>query len=162
MEIFWQELNFGIPDLQQLARIIIRLLAAILLGAIIGYERERAGKAAGFRTHILVTLGTCLFVLACAGSGMDSDGLSRVIQGIVTGIGFLGAGSILKLNEERDIQGLTTAAGIWMTAAIGVAVGLGEIGLALLGTILTMIVLVILGQVDYKAEKKQAAESENN
>jgi putative Mg2+ transporter-C (MgtC) family protein len=162
MEIVWQELNFGIPDLQQLARIIIRLLAAILLGAIIGYERERAGKAAGFRTHILVTLGTCLFVLACAGSGMDSDGLSRVIQGIVTGIGFLGAGSILKLNEERDIQGLTTAAGIWMTAAIGVAVGLGEIGLALLGTILTMIVLVILGQVDYKAEKKQAAESENN
>ena len=162
MEIFWQELNFGIPDLQQLARIIIRLLAAILLGAIIGYERERAGKAAGFRTHILVTLGTCLFVLACAGSGMDSDGLSRVIQGIVTGIGFLGAGSILKLNQERDIQGLTTAAGIWMTAAIGVAVGLGEIGLALLGTILTMIVLVILGQVDYKAEKKQAAESENN
>lgn len=162
MEIFWQELNFGLPDIQQLARVIIRLLAAILLGAIIGYEREKAGKAAGLRTHILVTLGTCLFVLACSGSGMDSDGLSRVIQGIVTGIGFLGAGSILKLNEERDIQGLTTAAGIWMTAAIGVAVGLGEIGLALLGTILTIIVLVILGQVDYKAEKKQGAESENN
>lgn len=162
MEIFWQELNFGLPDAQQLARVVIRLIAAVLLGSIIGYEREKAGKAAGLRTHILVTLGTCLFVLACSGSGMDSDGLSRIIQGIVTGIGFLGAGSILKLNEVRDIQGLTTAAGIWMTAAIGVAVGLGEIGLALLGTILTVIVLAILGQVDYKAEKKQSAESENN
>ncbi len=162
MEIFWQELTSGLPDTQQLARVVIRLIAAALLGSIIGYEREKAGKAAGLRTHILVTLGTCLFVLACSGSGMDSDGLSRVIQGIVTGIGFLGAGSILKLNEERDIQGLTTAAGIWMTAAIGVAVGLGEIGLALLGAILTVIVLAILGQVDHKAEEKQSAESENN
>ena len=85
---------------------------------------------------------------------MDSDGLSRVIQGIITGIGFLGAGSILKLNEERHIQGLTTAAGIWMTAAIGIAVGLGTLGLALLATILTVIILALWGQVDYKAEKK--------
>jgi putative Mg2+ transporter-C (MgtC) family protein len=154
MEIFWQELTLGLPDTQQLVRVIIRLIAATLLGSIIGWERERAGKAAGLRTHILVTIGTCLFVLACSGSGMDSDGLSRVIQGIVTGIGFLGAGSILKLNDERDIQGLTTAAGIWMTAAIGIAIGLGEIGLALLGAILTVIVLAFLGQVDYNAEKK--------
>jgi putative Mg2+ transporter-C (MgtC) family protein len=162
MEIFWQELTSGLPDTQQLARVIIRLIAAVLLGAIVGFEREKAGKPAGLRTHILVTLGTCLFVLACSGSGMDSDGLSRVIQGIITGIGFLGAGSILKLNEERDIQGLTTAAGVWMTAAIGVAVGLGQLGLALLGTILTVIVLTALGQVDYKLEKKSATESENN
>jgi len=161
MEILWQELTSGLPDRQQLARVIIRLIAAAILGSIIGYERERAGKAAGLRTHILVTLGTCVFILACSGSGMDSDGLSRVIQGIVTGIGFLGAGSILKLNEERDIQGLTTAAGIWMTAAVGIAVGLGSLGLALLSTILTVIVLALLGQVDYEAEKKQAAESAN-
>ncbi len=161
MEILWQELTSGLPDRQQLARVIIRLIAAAILGSIIGYERERAGKAAGLRTHILVTLGTCVFILACSGSGMDSDGLSRVIQGIITGIGFLGAGSILKLNEERDIQGLTTAAGIWMTAAVGIAVGLGSLGLALLSTILTVIVLALLGQVDYEAEKKQAAESEN-
>lgn len=162
MEIFWQELSSGLPDTQQLARVIIRLVAAVLLGAVIGFEREKAGKPAGLRTHILVTLGTCLFVLACAGSGMDSDGLSRVIQGIVTGIGFLGAGSILKLNEERDIQGLTTAAGVWITAAIGVAVGLGQLGLALLGAILTVIFLAVLGQVDYNSGKKQAAKTENN
>lgn len=162
MEIFWQELTSGLPDSQQLARVIIRLIAAALLGALIGYERERAGKAAGLRTHLLVTLGTCLFILACAGAGMNSDGLSRVIQGIVTGVGFLGAGSILKLNEERDIQGLTTAAGIWMTSAIGVAVGLGALGLALLGAILTLIVLAALGQVNYKAAEEQKVKNEDN
>jgi len=154
MEILWQELTFGLPDAQQLAHIVIRLIAAIILGAVIGFEREKAGKAAGLRTHVLVALGTCVFVVACAGSGMDSDGLSRVIQGIVTGIGFVGAGSILKLNEERDIQGLTTAAGIWMTAAVGVAVGLGTLGLALLATILTVIILAFIGRIDNKAEKK--------
>ncbi|MEJ7848731.1 MAG: MgtC/SapB family protein [Pyrinomonadaceae bacterium] len=134
MDILWQELSFGFGDRQQLVRVIIRLVAAVLMGAIIGYERERAGKAAGLRTHILVTLGTCVFVLACSGYGMTSDGLSRVIQGIVTGIGFIGAGSIIKLNDERNIQGLTSSAGIWMTAAIGVAVGLGELGLAILAS----------------------------
>ena len=154
MEIFWQELTSGLSDTQQLAHVVIRMIAAALLGSIIGFERERAGKSAGLRTHLLVSLGSCVFVLACSGSGMDSDGLSRVIQGIITGIGFLGAGSILKLNEERDIQGLTTAAGIWMTAAIGIAVGLGTLGLALLATILTVIILALWGQVDYKAEKK--------
>ena len=160
MDIFWQELTSGLPDTQQLMRVIIRLIAAALLGSIIGYERERAGKAAGLRTHILVTLGTCVFVLACSGFGMSSEGLSRVVQGIITGIGFIGAGSILKLSEERDIKGLTTSAGIWMTAAIGVAVGLGTLGLALLAAILTVIVLALIGQVEYKIEKKQEAKSE--
>ena len=154
MEIFWQELTSGLPDMQQLAHVVIRMIAAALLGSIIGFERERAGKAAGLRTHILVSLGTCVFVLTCSGYGMSSDGLSRVIQGIITGIGFLGAGSILKLNEERDIQGLTTAAGIWMTAAIGIAVGLGTLGVALLAAILTVIILTLLGQVDYRSKKK--------
>ena len=88
---------------------------------------------------------------------MSSDGLSRVIQGIVTGIGFIGAGSILKLNEERDIQGLTTAAGVWMTAAIGVAVGLGSLGVALLSTLFTLIILALAGPYELRAAKKQAA-----
>lgn len=140
-EIFWSELTSGLIDPDQLAHVVVRLLAAMLLGAIVGYQRERAGKAAGLRTHILVALGTTLFVLAAAGSGMSSDGISRVIQGISTGIGFIGAGAILKLSAREEIQGLTTAAGIWMTAAIGVAVGLGGLGLALLGTILTWAIL---------------------
>src|SRR5262245_35158212 len=153
MDIFWEELTSGLPDTRQLVRVMIRLLAATLLGAVVGIERERAGKPAGLRTHILVTLGTTVFVLACSGVGMASDGLSRVIQGIVTGIGFLGAGSILKLNEERDIWGLTTAAGIWMTSAIGIAVGLGSLGLALLSTFLTVIILSVMGTIEYRIDK---------
>jgi putative Mg2+ transporter-C (MgtC) family protein len=148
MEILWQELIAGFADRRELLQSIVRLVAAVLLGAVIGFEREKAGKAAGLRTHMLVTLGTCVFVLACAHSGMNSDGLSRVIQGIVTGIGFIGAGSILKLNNERDIRGLTTSAGIWMAAAVGVTVGLGAIGLALLATVVTVIVLAAVRPVD--------------
>jgi putative Mg2+ transporter-C (MgtC) family protein len=161
MDIFWEELTAGLPNARQLVHVIIRLIAATLLGAVVGVQRERAGKPAGLRTHILVSLGTAVFILACSGSGMTSDGLSRVIQGIVTGIGFIGAGSILKLNEERDIKGLTTAASVWMTAAIGVAVGLGSLGVALLSTLLTLIVLALAGIYDSRAEKKRATDAES-
>ena len=153
MDILWQELVYGLPDARQLLRVIIRLIAATLLGAVVGFERERAGKPAGLRTHILVCLGTTVFVLGSTGVGMAQDGISRVIQGIITGIGFLGAGSILKLSEERDIQGLTTAAGIWMTSAIGVAVGLGSLGLALLGAVLTLIILALMGPLESQITK---------
>ena len=145
MDIFWEELVYGLPDARQLTRVIIRMIAATLLGAIVGIERERAGKPAGVRTHMLVSLGTAVFVLACLAAGMQIEDMSRVIQGIVTGIGFLGAGSILKLSEERNIQGLTTAAGIWMTSAIGVAVGIGSLGVALLSTLFTLIILALVG-----------------
>lgn len=154
MDIFWEELTSGLPNTRQLVQVIIRLIAAILLGAVVGLQRERAGKPAGLRTHMLVTLGTAVFVMACSGVGMSLDGLSRVIQGIVTGIGFIGAGSILKLNEERDVQGLTTAAGVWMTAAIGVAVGLGSLGVALLSTVATLIILALAGLNESRVEKK--------
>jgi len=90
---------------------------ATLLGAIVGLQRERTRKPAGLRTHILVSLATAAFVISCSSVGMSSDGLSRVIQGIITGIGFIGAGSILKLSEQHEIKGLTTAASVWMTAA---------------------------------------------
>ena len=157
MDILWEELTSGLPDARQLAHVLIRLVAATLMGAVVGIQRERAGKPAGMRTHILVTLGTAVFVLACVGVGMSSDGLSRVIQGVVTGIGFIGAGSILKLNEERDVKGLTTAASVWMMAAIGVAVGLGSLGVALLSTLFTMIILGLTALFDVRAEKKLAA-----
>jgi putative Mg2+ transporter-C (MgtC) family protein len=156
MDLLWQELTTGIPDRTRLAIVLIRLIAATFLGAIVGLQRERAGKPAGLRTHMLVSLGTAMLVLACYGIGMGLDGLSRVIQGIVTGIGFVGAGSILKLSEEREIKGLTTAAGLWLTAAIGVAVGLGALGLAVIGTVLTLIVLGVMEAVEARiASKKQ-------
>ena len=155
MDLFWEELTRGLGDSRQLARVLIRLLAATLLGAIVGFERERAGKPAGLRTHTLVCVGTAVFVLVCTSAGMSSDGLSRVIQGIVTGIGFIGAGTILKVNEEHQIKGLTTAAGVWMTAAIGVGVGLGSVGVAALSTLLAIIILAVVGSVEARAEKRQ-------
>lgn len=157
MEMFWQELTFGLFDVRQLIQIIVRLTAAAILGGIIGFQRQRAKKPAGLRTHILVSLGTTVFVLACSKAGMTSDGLSRVIQGIVTGIGFLGAGSILKLNQAQDIKGLTTAAGIWMTSAIGVAVGLGSMGVAILSTIFALIVLTLIVPLEEQIRKRQIA-----
>jgi putative Mg2+ transporter-C (MgtC) family protein len=143
MDPLWHELTNGFPDRGRLIIVLLRVFAAVLLGAVVGIERERAGKPAGLRTHMLVSLGTAVLVIACQDSGMSLDGQSRVIQGIVTGIGFVGAGTILKLNEQREIQGLTTAAGLWMTAAIGVAVGLGILGVAVIGNLITVLVLVL-------------------
>jgi putative Mg2+ transporter-C (MgtC) family protein len=156
IEILWQELSAGFDDGAQLVRVLLRVIAATILGAIVGFEREKAGKPAGLRTHVLVCLGTAVVVLACSGARMDMAGLSRVIQGIVTGIGFIGAGSILKLNEERDIRGLTTAAGLWMTAAIGIAVGLGELGLAVISTVLTLIILALVHVWELRAEARMS------
>ena len=155
MDVLWQELIYGLPDGRHLAIVVIRVVAAVILGGILGIQRERAGKPAGLRTHMIVCLGTAVVVLACLASSMDMSGLSRVVQGIVTGIGFIGAGSILKLSEQREIRGLTTAAGLWMTAAIGVAVGLGSLGVALIGTATTFIVLSLIGAVEARLEKRE-------
>jgi putative Mg2+ transporter-C (MgtC) family protein len=126
----------------------MRLLAALVAGGIIGFQREAAGKAAGLRTHMLVCMGTTLFVLAAAEAGMEHDAMSRVVQGLATGIGFLGAGAILKLESSREIKGLTTAAGIWMTAALGVAIGLGHLGTAAIATAFAWTVLAVLIALD--------------
>jgi putative Mg2+ transporter-C (MgtC) family protein len=155
MDLLWHELTNGFPDRTRLGITLIRVFAAVLLGAIVGIEREHAGKPAGLRTHMIVSLGTAVVVLACTEVNMGLDGLSRVIQGIVTGIGFVGAGSILKLSEQREIRGLTTAAGLWMTAAIGIAVGLGALGLAVIGTILTLLVLALEHVIDSRLNTRK-------
>lgn len=162
MDIIAEELLSGWPDARQLVRVLIRLTAALLLGAVIGYQRERIGKPAGLRTHMLVAAGTTLFVVAAAEAGLGADALSRIIQGLATGIGFIGTGAILKLYEERNIQGLTTAAGIWMTAAVGVTVGLGRLGAALVSTALTWMVLGLLGGYEHLIAKKRIAEEAHN
>ncbi len=157
MDMFMQEMMAGLPDGEQMARIIIRLVAAALFGAIVGIQREHAGKPAGVRTHMLVALGAALFVISGLEFGMDSADLSRVIQGLATGIGFIGGGAILKLAAEREVEGLTTAAGIWMTAAVGVAAGLGRWGSAGLGVILTWIILSIIGEITHRLELRKKA-----
>ncbi|MPZ75584.1 MAG: MgtC/SapB family protein [Deltaproteobacteria bacterium] len=148
MNLIWEELAAGFADGRQMVSLTIRLLVALAFGSMIGFQRERMGKPAGLRTHMLVSSGGAVFVIACVEFGMDSDGLSRVIQGVITGIGFLGAGAILKIYEKREVEGLTTAAGIWMTAALGVAVGLGRFGLALVATILAWMTLSLLRKLE--------------
>ena len=155
METLWQELTLGLDSVAQAERVLLRMVLAVVLGGLVGIQREQAGKPAGVRTHMLVSLATALVVLACAGMGMQYDAQSRVIQGIVTGIGFIGAGSILKLSEERDIQGLTTAAGLWLTAAIGIACGVGTIGIALITSILTVGLLALAGVIEGREKKNQ-------
>jgi putative Mg2+ transporter-C (MgtC) family protein len=157
MDFFMQELMDGLPDGAQMARVVIRLLAAALFGAIVGIQRERAGKPAGVRTHMLVALGAALFVISGQESGMDSADISRVVQGLATGIGFIGGGAILKLTAQREVEGLTTAAGIWMTAAVGVAAGLGRWGTAGLGVVLTWIILSIIGEITHRLEMRKQA-----
>jgi putative Mg2+ transporter-C (MgtC) family protein len=138
----------GLPTGEQAFRVFIRLLAATLLGAVVGYERERTGKSAGLRTHMLVAVSAAMFVLAPLEAGMSASDVSRIIQGIATGIGFIGAGAILKVTGDREIQGLTTAAGIWMTAAVGLAAGLGRLGLAAIGVALAWIILYIVARIE--------------
>ena len=137
----------SLPDAAEVTRVMVRLLLAALLGGIVGYEREHKGKAAGLRTHMLVAMGAALFVLVPERDGMHIADMSRVIQGVVAGVGFLGAGAIIKRHSEEQVQGLTTAAGIWMTAAIGVACGLGREAVALLATLLAIVILVMLPHV---------------
>ena len=132
------------------------MLFAIVLGAVVGIQREHSHKPAGLRTHMLVSLGAALFVIAVVESGMDNDGVSLVLQGLVTGIGFLGGGAILKLQQQREVEGLTTAAGIWLMAAVGVAVGLGRLGLATVGTILTWIIMSWVGRSEHRINAKHA------
>jgi putative Mg2+ transporter-C (MgtC) family protein len=150
MGLILQELAGGISDSEQLARVVIRLAAAGLAGAIIGLQRQRAHKPAGLRTHMLVALGSAVFVLVPLELHVTVGEIGRVIQGVAAGIGFIGAGAILKRNEEGDVQGLTTAAGIWITAALGVAIGLGGIGIALLATVLTWFILSAIARIEQR------------
>jgi putative Mg2+ transporter-C (MgtC) family protein len=142
-----------------LTRTCIRLLVAVLLGALLGYDRERQDSAAGLRTHMLVALGAALVVIAAQQSGMDNADLSRVVQGIFAGIGFLGAGAIIKLNEQERIKGLTTAATIWATAAIGVAAGMGLEVTAIVGTLLALVILAVLPHVEKRIAHKADGDS---
>jgi putative Mg2+ transporter-C (MgtC) family protein len=160
----WQQISntfvtefSDLKDVSEITTITIRLLMAALLGGILGFEREQRGKAAGVKTHMLVAIGSALFVLIPQQAGLTEAELSRVMQGIIAGIGFLGAGAILKGHDEKDLKGLTTAAGIWLTAAIGVAAGLGRESSAILCTVLALMILIIMpklvGLLDVKEKQ---------
>ena len=129
--------------------IVGRLAVATLFGAAVGINREREGKPAGLRTNALVALGGALFtVTALLLSGGDASATGRVIQGITAGIGFIGAGVIMRRPEAQDVQGLTTASAIWIVSAVGVAVGAGLWRMSLVALGLTLVVLVLGERVD--------------
>jgi putative Mg2+ transporter-C (MgtC) family protein len=153
----WQELVAGLGDRAHVARVAVRLVVAMLLGAVVGLERERAGQWAGLRTHMLVALGSALLVVVPAEAGVGPAELTRVVQGIATGIGFIGAGAVLKVTEEREIRGLTTAAGVWVTAAVGVAAGLGFAGVAALSVALAWVALRAVGWLESRLAPKRGA-----
>lgn len=147
----WQEIwntvlsEFSdIPDATQVTRITLRLLVAAALGGLLGYQREQQGKSAGVRTHMLVAIGAALFVLIPQQAGASSADLSRVLQGLIAGVGFLGAGAIIMGTKQVETRGLTTAAGIWLTAAIGIAAGMGREMTAVLSTLLALFILSVV------------------
>ncbi|HEX5031476.1 MAG TPA: MgtC/SapB family protein [Candidatus Eisenbacteria bacterium] len=154
MSTLLRELAGGIPDMDHLVRAVIRIVISSVLGAVIGIQREHTGKPAGLRTHMLVSMGATLFVLVPVEMGFPIGEVGRVIQGVATGIGFIGGGAILKLSAEREVRGLTTAAGIWMTAAAGVAVGLGYIAVAALGIGAAWLILSVVGRAERHVEAK--------
>ena len=147
---FWQELVSGFPGNAEIARITVRLVIASVLGGILGFQRAEAGKAAGMRTHMLVALGAAIVVLAPHLAGMSTGDISRIIQGTVTGIGFIGGGVILKQSEHRRVEGITTAAGIWLTATVAIVVGMGRLGLGIAGAILALVILTVIGRIEHK------------
>ncbi len=128
--------------------IAVRLVLALLLGGLVGIERESHGRPAGFRTHILVSMGSALVMIVSAYAFPGSSDPGRIAAQVVSGIGFLGAGTIMR--EGATIRGLTTAASLWTVAGIGLTVGAGFYFSAILGTILVVLTLLVLNQLEWR------------
>lgn len=156
-EIFQYELVF-----------MFRLLLAMLLGGIIGAERERKNRSAGFRTHILVTVGSCMFMIVSISMPMmistmpsgivNNADPGRIAAQVVSGIGFLGAGAILQ--DKGKVRGLTTAASLWVVSAIGLAVGAGMYVTAISTTFFLFLILSVFGKLEEKTLRKTKAKAE--
>jgi putative Mg2+ transporter-C (MgtC) family protein len=141
------------PDLESI-ELAARLGGAVLAGAILGVNRDLHRKPAGLRTHALVSLGSAVVVVIVASMpDTSADAVARVIQGLVTGVGFIGAGVILHHDAEHRVEGLTTAASIWIAAALGAACGSGHWITVLLALALTLGVLVLGGPIERACER---------
>lgn len=150
----WQEIHntivsefSDISDVTSSVTIVIRLLVAATLGGLLGFERQQQRKSAGIRTHMLVSMGAALFVLIPEQAGASINDITRVLQGLVAGIGFLGAGAIIQGSSQTETKGLTTAAGIWVTAAVGIAAGIGRELTAVLSTLVALFILAVIPRI---------------
>jgi len=146
-----------------LGDIALRLAAAVIVGIVIGLDREWRGKPVGIRTLALVSLGSALVSLATVNLTVlnnEPDAVSRVVQGIIqgvmAGVGFLGAGAVLRSHEEGEVYNLTTAATVWVAAALGIACGLATWEIVWVGVSLTIVVLVVLHPLDVWVDKRRA------
>jgi putative Mg2+ transporter-C (MgtC) family protein len=148
--------------LLELPEIALRLAVALAAGAAIGIDREIKKRPAGLQTHALVAIGAALTVLAVLSSSPSADGFSRAVQGIVTGIGFVGAGVIMQYERERRVEGLTTAASIWTAAALGMAAGAGHVALVAVGLAAIILVLVVGGWVEGWMERRGLGNDEKH
>jgi putative Mg2+ transporter-C (MgtC) family protein len=137
----------------------LRIGVAAILGGAIGLEREWKGHWAGLRTHMMVSIGCAVFVVAglIVAGEEHREAATRVVQGIASGIGFLGAGTILKLDEKQQVKGLTTASSIWLSAALGTAAGIAEFALATAAAVVSLFVLGVLGPLEVFLERRQAS-----
>ena len=133
--------------------IVARIAAATAVGAVLGINRDLRHKPAGLRTHGLVAIGAALVVLAAIESGANADGVSRILQGLITGIGFLGAGVIIHHEANRRVEGLTTAASVWVAAGLGAACGLGLYPLVLVAVLAAFLVLLTGGPIERALER---------
>ncbi len=138
---------------QEALEVSLQLFAAVALGGLVGVERQLHGRWAGLRTHMTVSMGAAIFAI----SGMHLAGplpdATRVIQGIAAGIGFLGAGTILKLSDELEVKGLTTASSIWLSAAVGTAAGLKMYAVAVTATLMALMVLAVFRPLEKWLER---------
>lgn len=141
------------PIVSFLSDIVLPLISAVLLGGIVGWERESGDKPAGLRTHMMVSLGAAVFTLSALRTIVDYQSAagdpSRIVMGVATGIGFLGAGSIIRTSGE--VHGITTAAGIWVVGAIGACCGAGYYSIAIVAVLLSVIVLSVVRNVEHRA-----------
>ena len=149
VETLAQEFS-DLADVADVTRLLTRILLAIGLAAVIGWEREVRGSTAGLRTHMIIALGVALIVVSAQQSGMEPEDVSRVIQGVFAGIGFLGAGAIIKQSDDQ-VRGLTTAASLWTTAAVATACGLGSELTAVTATVIAVIILAMLIRIERRA-----------
>src|SRR5438552_3119991 len=138
----FQDIFVGLGDTAHIGRVVVRLVVACIAGGLVGFERQVEHKTGGLRTHMLVALGAALFVMIA--TEMKTADVSRVIQGVAAGVGFLGAGMIFRVSDEQEVKGLTSAASVWVTASIGMAVGAGFIWPALVAVVLGWFILYTL------------------
>jgi len=150
-------------DLSLLGDHFIRLTIAGLAGGALGFDRELSGQSAGLRTHMVVAIGSALFtMLGEQFADGDPNATTRVISGVASGVGFLGAGAILKLGDREQVKGLTTASSIWLAAGLGAIAGLGRYELMTAGTVMAIAILVLLKPLGHRLSPEEPEDNEKH